>query len=52
MEKGVKTNINTKCGKCGKLISGDVYEFGGVKLCEDCYMDEVIASQPKKCVMK
>jgi formylmethanofuran dehydrogenase subunit E len=52
MEKSVKTNITIKCGKCGKLISEDVYEFEGVKLCEDCYMDEVIASQPKKCVMK
>ena len=50
MEKSVKTNI--KCGKCGKPISGDVYEFGGVTLCDDCYLDEVIASQPKKCVMK
>jgi len=52
MEKSNKTNINIKCGKCGKPISGDVYEFEGVKLCEDCYMDEVIASQPKKCLMK
>jgi len=50
MEKGVKKNM--KCEKCGKPISGDVYEFGGVKLCEDCYMDAVIASQPKKCAMK
>ncbi len=50
MEKSVKTPI--KCGKCGKPISGDVCEFGGVTLCEDCYLDEVIASQPKKCVMK
>ncbi len=50
MENSVKTNI--KCGKCSKPISGDVYEFEGVKLCEDCYMDVVIASQPKKCVMK
>ncbi|MEA2051470.1 MAG: hypothetical protein U9O90_01415 [Euryarchaeota archaeon] len=33
-----------KCRKWGKLISGDVYEFGGVTLCEDCYVDEVIAS--------
>ena len=52
MEKTAKTNINIKCRKCGKLISGDVYEFGGVTLCEDCYMVEVIAAQPKKCVMK
>ena len=52
MEKSDKTNINIKCVKCGKLISGDVYEFEGVKLCEDCYMDEVIAAQPKKCAMK
>ena len=44
MEKTAKTNINMKCRKGGKLISGDVYEFGGVTLCEDCYMDEVIAS--------
>ena len=50
MEKSVKTNIN--CGKCGKPISRDVYEFGGVKLCEDCYLDAVIASQPTKCAMK
>lgn len=50
MENSVKTNI--KCGKCGKPISGDVYEFGGVTLCEDCYLEDVIASQPKKCVMK
>ncbi len=50
MEKSIKKNI--KCEKCGKPISGDVYEFGGVKLCEDCYMDAVIASQPKKCAMK
>lgn len=35
MEKTAKTNINMKCRKCGKLISGDVYEFGGVTLCED-----------------
>ncbi len=26
MEKSNKTNINIKCGKCGKPISGDVYE--------------------------
>ena len=52
MEMSNKTNTNIKCGKCGKQISGDVYEFGGVKLCEDCYMEEVIASQPKRCVMK
>ena len=45
-------DTNVKCGKCGKLISGDAYESGSVKLCEDCYLDEVIASQPKKCVMK
>jgi NMD protein affecting ribosome stability and mRNA decay len=50
MEKSVKKNMN--CEKCGKPISGDVYEFGSVKLCEDCYMDAVIASQPKKCAMK
>ncbi|MEA2033106.1 MAG: hypothetical protein U9N41_05940 [Euryarchaeota archaeon] len=52
MEKSDKTTINIKCGKCGKPILGDVYEFGGVKLCEDCYMDKVIAAQPKKCLMK
>jgi len=51
MEKS-NSKVNIKCGKCGKSISGDVYEFGGVKLCEDCYLDDVIASQPKKCVMK
>jgi hypothetical protein len=28
MEKSVKTNM--KCEKCGKPISGDVYEFGNV----------------------
>ncbi len=50
MEKSIKKNI--KCEKCSKPISGDVYEFGGVKLCEDCYMAAVIASQPKKCAMK
>ncbi|RCV64693.1 hypothetical protein C5S53_07510 [Methanophagales archaeon] len=50
MVNSVKTNI--KCGKCGKPISDAVYEFGGVKLCEDCYLDDVIASQPRKCVMK
>lgn len=50
MEKSVKTTI--KCEKCGKPISGDVYEFGAIKLCEDCYLDAVIASQPKKCAMK
>jgi len=51
MEKS-NSKINIKCGKCDKPISGDVYEFGGVKLCEDCYLDDVIASQTKKCVMK
>ncbi len=50
MEKSVKKNM--KCEKCGKPISGDVYEFGAIKLCEDCYLDAVIASQPKKCAMK
>jgi hypothetical protein len=50
MEKSVKTTII--CGKCGKPISGDVYEFGGVKQCEACYLDVVIASQPKRCMMK
>ncbi|MCW3137001.1 MAG: hypothetical protein OCU20_07565 [Methanophagales archaeon] len=41
-----------RCDKCGKTISGDIYEFKGMKLCEDCYMDEVIASQPKRCAMR
>ncbi len=41
-----------KCDKCGKPISGEVYEFKGVKICEDCYLDEVIASQPKSCAMR
>ncbi len=50
MEKSDKTAI--KCAKCGKPIVGDVYEFEGVTLCEECYMDSVIASQPKRCVMK
>jgi len=50
MEK--KGRVQIRCGKCGTLIGGDVYEFKDMKLCEDCYMDEVIASQPKKCIMK
>ena len=43
-----------RCDRCGKTISGsgDVYEFKGMKLCEDCYMDEVIVSQPKRCAMR
>jgi len=46
------TSINLNCSKCGKPISGEVYEFKGVKICEDCYLDEVIASQPKSCAMR
>ncbi len=41
-----------RCARCGKRISGDAYEFKGRKLCEECYMDEVIASQPKRCIMR
>jgi len=47
-----KGKVQIRCGKCGALIDEDVYEFKDMKLCEGCYMDEVIASQPKKCIMK
>ncbi len=50
MENGDKRRVI--CERCGKPVSGDAYEFKGAKLCEDCYFDEVIASQPKKCRMK
>jgi hypothetical protein len=46
------TSIDLNCGKCGKPISGEVYEFKGVRICEDCYLDEVIAAQPKSCAMR
>ena len=50
--KDMDTSRDLNCGKCGKPISGEVYEFKGVRICEDCYLDEVTATQPKSCAMR
>ncbi len=38
-----------RCKKCGAVIENesDVYQHGGMDLCEDCYLD--IVATPKTC---
>jgi len=47
-DEPVKESI---CDRCGKAVSL-VYELRGLRLCEDCYMDELASDQPKQCRMK
>lgn len=40
--------MTLKCEFCQKPISDDeVYEYGGAKVCEDCYIEKM--SKPKTC---